>query len=134
MLCLGCIYAAFFADNRKLCPFCRTPAHDTDRELIERINNRVKGDDINAICSLGGFYRDGIRGLPQDYEKAMELWHRAGELGCATSYYSISRAYYRGEGVERDMKKAKHYCELAAIGGSVEARHNLGCLKGRQTI
>ena len=34
-----------------------------------------------------------------------------------------------GRGVERDMKKAKHYWELAAIGGNVRARYNLGCLE-----
>ena len=31
-----------------------------------------------------------------------------------------------GEGVERDEKKAVHYWELAAMGGQVLARHNLG--------
>ena len=29
------------------------------------------------------------------------------------------------------MKKAKHYLELAAIGGSADARHNLGIIEGR---
>ena len=28
--------------------------------------------------------------------------------------------------MERNNKKANHYCELAAIGGDVAARHNLG--------
>ena len=57
-----------------------------------------------------------MMGFPQDYDKAMELWLRAGELGCVASYYSIARAYYNGDGVERDKKKAKHYFELAAMG------------------
>ena len=35
-------------------------------------------------------------------------------------------AYYFGEGVERDEKKANCYHELAAISGDVAARHNLG--------
>ena len=35
----------------------------------------------------------------------------------------------RGDGVERDEKKAVHYYELAAVGGCVEARHNLGALE-----
>ena len=33
---------------------------------------------------------------------------------------------YNGEEVERDATKAKHYWELAAMGGDVNARHNLG--------
>ena len=60
----------------------------------------------------------------------MELWLRAGELGCAASYGAIADAYRNGEGVERDMEKAKHYYELGAMGGDVEARHNLGVFEG----
>ena len=33
--------------------------------------------------------------------------------------------------MERDLKQARHYYELAAIGGDVSARHNLGCLEER---
>ena len=29
-----------------------------------------------------------------------------------------------------DLKKANYYAELAAIGGDVNARHNLGCSEG----
>ena len=47
----------------------------------------------------------------------------------STSHYNIGVAYFNGEGVRRDERKAKHFWELAAIGGSVEARHNLGCLE-----
>ena len=36
------------------------------------------------------------------------------------------------DGVERDEKKANHYWELAAMGGVVEARHNLGNAEGRK--
>ena len=34
-----------------------------------------------------------------------------------------------GEGVERNEKKAKHYYELAAMGGDEVARYNLGDLE-----
>ena len=32
--------------------------------------------------------------------------------------------------MERDEKKAKYYCDLAAIKGDVHARHNIGCVEG----
>ena len=32
------------------------------------------------------------------------------------------------EGLERDMKKARHYLELGTIGGSINARFRLACL------
>ena len=74
---------------------------------------------------LGGY------GLPQDWEKALELFHRAEELGNAKSYYNLGKAYYHGEGAERDEEKAKHYWELAAIRGDNCSRHNLGILEER---
>jgi len=129
VLCQGCIQAAYTADNRRLCPFCRTPKATSDGEIIERLKKRAEGNDAKATHQLGCYYNDGIRGLPHDFNKAMELWLRSGELGCVMSYGNIGAAYHTGEGVERDMKKAKHYYELAAMGGVVLARHNLGILE-----
>ena len=60
----------------------------------------------------------------------MELWLRAGELGDARAYCSVGYACDHGLGVERDTEKAKHYYELAAMGGDITARHNLGCVEG----
>ena len=60
----------------------------------------------------------------------MELWLRAGKLGCAMAYRCVAGAYDNGEGVERDAKKETYYNELAAMGGEVLARHNLGYIEG----
>ena len=43
----------------------------------------------------------------------------------------LGRCNRQGLGVGRDPKKAKHYIELAAMNGSVLARHNLGVLEGQ---
>ena len=113
------------------CPFCRVPLPESHKEIIERIKKRVEMDDANAICDLGCCYDQGIYGLPQDRAKALELWHRAGELGYASAYNNIGIAYYSCNGVERDMKKAKHYWELATMGGDADSRYNLGILEER---
>ena len=68
--------------------------------------------------------------MPQDYAKALELWHQAAELGNTASYYSIGGAYHHGNGAGRDEKKAARYWELAAMGGDTDARHNLGVNQG----
>jgi uncharacterized protein len=78
------------------------------------------------MFNLGNCYRDGSNGFPQDYEKALELYHRAAELGCTKAYTIIGVAYDYGEGVEVDYKKATHYYELAAMMGHATARYNLG--------
>ena len=71
---------------------------------------------------MGNAYSRGYHGLPQNSTKAFELWRKGGKYG----YTNIGSAYDFGEGVERDVKMAKHYSELAAMEGNVAARHNLG--------
>ena len=75
---------------------------------------------------MGCYYNYGMYGLPQNRVKALELWHQAAEVGIAAAYFNIANAYRNGNGVRRDEDKAKHYYELAAIGGDVDARCNLG--------
>ena len=116
-------------DKEQKCPFCRVPASTSDKEMIKRVMKRVQVGDAQAINNLGCCYAEGIYGLPQDYAKALELWHQAGELGCAASYNNIGFAHDNGEGVERNEKKAIHYYQLAAMRGNSFARHNLGDLE-----
>jgi hypothetical protein len=130
IICSGCIHAVKIRDGGvNLCPFCRAPAPDSD-EMIEQINKRVEICDAEAIHNLGGCYSRGMHGLPQDRAKALELYHQAAKHGNVNSCYSIGYAYYNGNGVEMDEKKANHYWELAAMGGHVQARHNLGMYEG----
>ena len=125
-ICAGCLYAVAQRDKDQKCPFCRIPAPDSEEELIGRIEKRVQCGDSDAICNLGCYYYNGKYGLTKDVDKALELWHQAGELGNAAAYSNISVAYFDGDGVERDEKTAKYYYELAAIGGNLTARYNLG--------
>ena len=127
IICSGCIHAVQMRDNGVgLCPFCRTPTPNSEKDNIKRLKKRVEAGDAIAIYSLGCYYSKGEYGLPRNRAKALELWHRAGELGNAKAYYNIAIAYDNGNGVERDTKKNIHYLELAAIGGEEMARHNLG--------
>ena len=101
----------------QLCPFCRAPTPTSDENVIDRLKKRMEMGDDQAMCRLGCCCAEGMNGFPQDWAKALELWHRAAELGYETSYYNIGLAYSRGEGVARDGTKAMHYYELAAMGG-----------------
>ena len=131
VICSGCIHAPLYddqgniVDNRK-CPFCRTPTPYTVEEGNKRLKKRMKAGDAQAMYSLGYYYSEGMYGYSLDYKKALELWHRAGELGYTRAYCNIGYAYDHGEGVKVDKKKAQHYYELAAMGGDERARYNLG--------
>ena len=133
-ICGGCLHAPLYDDQgnkiaNDKCPFCRIPFHDSEEKAIERLQKRVQAGDAKAIYNLGYYYRYGENGFPQDYTKALELFHQAGQLGYAAAYCSIGYAYQYGHGVEVQNKKAMHYYELAAIGGGVQSRHNLGIME-----
>ena len=131
IICNGCDCAPVYdnlgnAINERKCPYCRTPAPYSDEEFKELLLKRVEVGDAEAIFHLGINYRDGLYGFPQDYDKALELFVRAGDLGHAKAHNNVGYAYDFGEGVEIDEKKANHYYKLAAIGGNVNSRCNLG--------
>jgi len=127
VICDGCIHAVKSrADGASLCPFCRTPAPTSDEEFVEGYKKRMESNDADAMCDMGSFYFRGQYGLSQNYAKALELWRRAGKLGHAGSHNNLGNAYMTGEGTQRDVKKARHYFELAAMAGDVMARHSFG--------
>jgi len=132
LICSGCIYAPVY-DNQgnvvaeKSCPFCRTPSLASDEEHLKRMKNRAKVGDAMAIYIIGNYYNEGgHHNFPQDYVKALELFHQAGELGHAAANYNIGCAYTVGRGAAVDQKKAKRHYELSAMIGDSTARHNLG--------
>jgi len=134
LICCGCVHAPVY-DNQgnivaeKKCPFCRTPYPNSEDEAVKRLKKRFEVDDPEAIYDIGCYYRDGTNGYAQDYTKALELFHRVGELGYARAYGYIGHSYANGVGVEVDTKKANHYWELAAIGGDSMARCKLGIME-----
>ena len=119
------------SEGKDLCAFCRTQTRGmSPNEHIKRMKKLMDNGNAGGYFMLAGCYARGIMGLPQDHEKAHELFLKAGKLGCAGGYYNLAVSYDEGEGVEVDTKKAKHYYELATMMGSVEARHNLACSEG----
>ena len=137
IICSGCIYAPVYDDqgnkvDKHKCPFCRIPTPTSDKEINDMLIKRVEAGDPIAIYNRGNYFRDGRNGFPQDCTKALELYHRAAQLGYAPAYLNIGYAYDVGEGVEVDKEKARHYYELAAIGGNEVARNNLGTWEKRE--
>jgi len=135
LICSGCIHAPVYdnqgnARDNKICPFCRIQMAELDDEdIVKGVQKRVDAGDAESMCHFGIFYSHGMHGLSRDYAKALDLFHRAAELGLVGAYNNIGNAYYAGNGVERDMKKALHYWEVAAMRGNVDSRHNLGFME-----
>ena len=126
LLCIGCVLAMVERGGGKLCAFCRTPDLNSAKECIKRIKLLMEKGNGDAYYQLAGCYAQGELGMPQDRPKSNELLLKAGELGCTEAYNKLGNAYYYGDGVEIDKKKAMHYFELAAMNGNVKARYWLG--------
>ena len=132
IICHGCIYAMLMSDGKDLlCAFCRMTNTKTDQDDINRLKKLMNKGNANAFNYFGNWYDDGEMGLPLDHQKACELYLKAGELGSVEGYCNLGCAYRDGRGLARDVNKAKYYWELAAMGGDIHARYNLGNTEGR---
>ena len=137
-LCRGCVHAHIklaFQGRAELgkCEFCRQMDADTDEERLGQIQDLVVNkNDPDAMEILARYHAMGEMGFRQDFVEANKLLLKAGKLGNPEAYYNLGNSYYRGLGVEKDVKKARKYWELAAIGGNVCARINLGDEDGSQ--
>ena len=47
-------------------------------------------------------------------------------MGSMYCHYRLANAYRYGDGVGKDLEKAIHHNQIAAMAGHVAARHNLG--------
>ena len=93
-------------------------------------------DPIFALVSKGDDYRDGAKGVKQNYELAVHYYQKAADQGSPAGMYNLAMLIEEGKGTKKDFKKAFELLERAAsqapIGiekpkpGTVEAEHVLG--------
>jgi galactokinase/mevalonate kinase-like predicted kinase/tetratricopeptide (TPR) repeat protein len=123
-ICKGCDYANWRRETEAglehRCPYCRIPRKTSQEEVDKRVMERIKKKDPVAMTEMG---KRHLRG--GEYEKALQYYIKAAELGDADAHACLGMLYYDGDGVEKDEKKAVYHWERAAIGGHPQARHNL---------
>ena len=121
IICCGCIYTMKMSEGKDICAFCRTPDARSDEGNLNRTKKLMNRGNGDACYQLAGCYANGDLGLQQDYREANKLYLKGGELGCADAYHNLGvhyNNYDNGLGVGIDQEKAKHYYELAAMGGN----------------
>ena len=112
------------------CPFCRGLPPRTDEEQAALFTKLVERGNGKATNGVAIFHATGQLGFKIDTAKTMELFLKSGELGCAIGYLNLADSYYHGKYTGVNIKKAKHYFELAAMLGSVKARYKLTMIEG----
>lgn len=69
------------------------------------------------------------RDVPQDLERARQTWEKAAQQGSFTALRQLAKLYERGQGVDRDWRKAVIHYELAAEAGCKDSRQDAERLK-----
>mmetsp|Transcript_26190 Transcript_26190/g.58207 ORF Transcript_26190/g.58207 Transcript_26190/m.58207 type:complete len:310 (+) Transcript_26190:126-1055(+) len=114
------------------CAFCREPVAAGCEEMMLRAEKRMAINDPFACYHVGGCYGDGRWGRQVDGLKALDLFHRAAELGLPGAFAEIGRYYERDTVVKKDLAKFRAFFAIAAIKGSLYARDYLGTFEYRQ--
>ena len=82
---------------------------------------------VVAQYKLGCMYDNG-KGVPQDFYKAIEWYHKAANHGDMNAQYRLGYMYDNGQGVPQDSTKAFAWYLKAADQGQKSARYRLGCM------
>jgi TPR repeat protein len=123
-ICTGCSHEHYLqSSGSPTCPFCRADP-PSDQELLKLVEKRGDSNDARALYLLGMLHNTGDEGwrIERDVDKAVELFHRAAELGYASAYHDLGVMYADGDGVSKDETKANQYSEKAAMAGCVVSR------------
>jgi tetratricopeptide (TPR) repeat protein len=125
-ICEGCLYSFQCSGNENKCPFCNSHrGSKTDEDGVEDSMMRAEANDAASIYLLANSYHNGVNGLVQDRERAIELFTRAAELGFSKAHSRLGHIYREGG----NLKKAKFHFEAAAMLGHEIARCHLGLME-----
>lgn len=87
---------------------------ETDFDLaIKYLNKSAEQNYAVAITDLGNIYLHGAINIPQDYNRAMELYKKAADLGFPIAQIMIGQMYENGWGADKSVKKARIWYEKA---------------------
>ena len=87
----------------------------------------------SEIYELGLAYYEG-NSVPEDYDKAFELFERAADQDYAPAQYDIGTMYYEGIGVDQDYRKAFEWVQRAAKQGYTNAQFDLGIMYRKYNV
>jgi TPR repeat protein len=84
-------------------------------KALKPIQTLAEKGDPEAQANLGGYYEQGLAGLTQDYNTALEWHKKAADKGCAFEYVNIGNIYFNGKGnVKCDYNEAAKWYQKAA--------------------
>ena len=102
------------------------PPEEDMESMKDFFISRAK-DNAEDLFQLGEKWATADHGKgTQDWNKAVDYYRQAAELGHARAMVSLGTCYFYGRGVERDLQKMIMWCRKAADLGEPGAYFNLG--------
>jgi hypothetical protein len=98
------------------------------QQEAEWLSQLAPSGDAGAQLQLGLAYREGRYGLAPDPHTGLYWLERSAESGNIYAADLVGTAYAEGQGTEVDKKRARHWWQVAARGGNVDAKKRLGKL------
>ena len=124
--CCGIVLCNACDLEQMTCAFCHTPSRTDDSELVQRYMDRINKDDVRAIIEMADIYFTGRQGVPKNETKALQLFHRAADLGDAKACHRLGIKFTYGLAGCKSTSEGMRYLYMGAKKGDVAACCVLG--------
>lgn len=96
------------------------------RKVAKHLRSAADLGHAEACDDLGLCYLNGIGGVEEDAETAVEWFRKAANRGYADGMFHLGKCYYSGNGVNTDAAEAFKWFQVASDNGAIEAKAWLG--------
>jgi serine/threonine protein kinase len=99
--------------------------YSTGPEALQWFKRAAAAGNSTAMVQLGAMYSLGGDTVPQSDEEAARWYQRAADLKNPAAMYDLAGLYETGQGVARDVNKARQLYQASAALGNLEAQRRL---------
>lgn len=97
-------------------------------ERVQGLMQKAEQGEAWAQLNLGAAYDNGMDGLPQNPQKALEWYRKSAEQGVAEAQFNLAHCLATGRGTEMDYQESYVWMQKAAQQQIPEAQFLLGVM------
>ncbi len=122
-----CLRGSAIAYVSDMCHMDETkPMSGVVADFVEEVlEEQIENGDADSALELGGLYYDGRIG-EQNFTKAVELYHKAADMGSREAVECLGYCYYYGRNIPIDYAKAYECFAIGALEGQPVSLFKIG--------
>ncbi|MFZ1991748.1 MAG: peptidoglycan-binding protein [Alphaproteobacteria bacterium] len=93
---------------------------------LDALKAAAQAGNARALFALALDYKSGRDGVEANSVQALNSMRQAADKNLAVAQHTLGVWYEQGDGVDKDIAKAREWYEKAANNGDYQAMHNLG--------